>query len=59
MGSYGAGNRVFGYVSNNMIELLEKSDISTQKKGLSLGFQFFEYLGFGFGYFANLWQISN
>jgi hypothetical protein len=32
-------------------------------KGLSLGlaFQFFEYLGFGFGfrYFANLLQISN
>jgi len=26
---------------------------------LGLGFQFFEYLGFGFGYFANLLQISN
>ena len=26
---------------------------------LGLGFQFFEYLAFGFGYFANLLQISN
>jgi len=30
-------------------------------KGLSLGLdsQFFEYLGFGFEYFANILQISN
>ena len=30
-------------------------------KGLRLdsGFQFFQYLGFGFGYFANLLQILN
>ena len=31
--------------------------IKPKDLSLSLGFQFFEYLGFGFGYFANLLQI--
>jgi len=40
-----------------------QTNVPKKSKGFSLGlgFQFFEYLGFGFGfkYFANLSQISN
>jgi len=40
-----------------------QTNVPKKLKGLSLGlgFQFFEYLGFWFGfrYFANLLQISN
>jgi len=42
---------------------LVRSDLCIPKKpkglGLDLFFQVFGYLGFGFGYFANLLQISN
>jgi len=34
-------------------------NITIKPKGLGLGFQIFEYLGFGFGYFANLLLIPN
>jgi len=33
--------------------------IKPEDLSLDLGFQFFEYQGFGFGYFANLLQVSN
>jgi len=48
-------------MSNNHFCLNQTYAPKKKTKGLSLGlgFQFFEYSGFGFEYFANFLQISN